>query len=139
MLNDLKVLLVEDEPDIAVLFTFILQETGAQVMAVTSVIEAVKSLDHFQPDILISNIKLPDGDGYTLMKMVRTREAKFGGFLPAIAVTACATDKDCKLSQEAGFQMHVSKPIYPDQLIQIVATLFASNRKITCNFPVNSF
>jgi CheY-like chemotaxis protein len=119
ILDDLKVLLVEDEPDTATRFTFILQDAGAQVIPVISVVEAVDALNDFHPDILIS-ISLPNKDGYRLMRIVRHRDVELGKVLPAIAVTDSTTDEDCQFVKEAGFQMHVSQPVDPEEFIQAV-------------------
>ncbi|MEC4818820.1 MAG: response regulator [Scytonema sp. PMC 1069.18] len=122
ILDGLKVLLIEDEPDTATLFTFILQDAGAQVIPVISVVEAIYALDNFHPNLLIS-IRLPTKDGCKLMKIVRSREAENGKILPAIAITGSTTDEDCKFVQEAGFQMHISQPVDPKEFTQAVSNL----------------
>jgi hypothetical protein len=122
-LSGLQVLLVDDEPDVRELLTTVLEESGAQTIAVESAAEVFKVLEQLQPDILISDIGMPLEDGYTLIRQVRAIEAQRGGFLPAVALTAYVREEDSQQALESGFQMHISKPVDPSKLVRAVANL----------------
>lgn len=122
-LSGLRVLLVDDEPDVRELVTTVLEESGARAIAVESAAEVFKVLEQVQPDVLISDIGMPLEDGYGLIRQVREIEAERGGFLPAIALTAYVREEDFRQAIESGFQMHISKPIDPSQLVRVVAQL----------------
>ncbi|MEH1943986.1 MAG: ATP-binding protein [Nostoc sp.] len=119
----LQILVVDDNPDTRELVSFILQQSGAKVIAVGSVNEALKTLLRAEPDVLVSDIGMPDEDGYALIRKVRIREAARGKKIPAVALTAFARDEESKLALEAGFHVHLSKPIEPDNLVAVVANL----------------
>ncbi|AVH74079.1 PAS domain-containing hybrid sensor histidine kinase/response regulator [Nostoc sp. 'Lobaria pulmonaria (5183) cyanobiont'] len=123
LLADTQVLVVDDEPDIRDLLTFILQDYGVQVTAVSSAQEALHALAESIPDVLISDIGMPKTDGYMLMREVRSRSPGQGGNVPAIALTAYAGEMNQQQALAAGFQMHISKPIDPDVLVQAIADL----------------
>jgi PAS domain S-box-containing protein len=122
-LDGVRVLLVEDNPDTLDMLKFIFDESGADVIAATSVDEALSALERFKPDALVSDIAMPDRDGYDLISEIRSREPERGGKIPAVAVTAYARAEDRVRVLAAGFQMHISKPIDPDELIAVVASL----------------
>ncbi|MGH9936543.1 MAG: ATP-binding response regulator, partial [Blastocatellia bacterium] len=122
-LDGLRVLLVEDSTDTLDMLKFIFDESGAEVIAATSVDEALDALDRFKPDALVSDIAMPDRDGYDLIREVRSRQPERGGKIPAVAVTAYARAEDRVRALAAGFQMHIAKPIDPDELIAVVASL----------------
>jgi PAS domain S-box-containing protein len=122
-LDGVRVLLVEDNPDTLDMLKFIFDESGAEVIAATSVDEALDALERFRPDALVSDIAMPDRDGYDLIREIRSREPERGGKIPAVAVTAYARAEDRVRVLAAGFQMHVAKPIDPDELIAVVASL----------------
>lgn len=123
LLADMKILVVDDEPDIRDLVSFILQEYGVQVTAVASAKEALRSLSESIPDILISDIGMPEVDGYMLIRQVRQRSPEQGGRVPAIALTAYAGEINQQQALAAGFQVHVSKPVDPEVLVEAIATL----------------
>ncbi|MEH2178640.1 PAS domain-containing hybrid sensor histidine kinase/response regulator [Nostoc sp.] len=123
LLADTQVLVVDDEPDIRDLLTFILQDYGVQVTAVSSAQEALQALSESIPDVLISDIGMPKTDGYMLMREVRSRSPQQGGNVPAIALTAYAGEMNQQQALAAGFQMHISKPVDPDALVQAIADL----------------
>ncbi len=129
-LNNLQVLVVDDETDARTLLTVILEQNGAKVTAVASVKEALQVLEQAQPDVLLSDIGMPDEDGYSLLRQVRSREAQRGGFLPAAAITAFTRDKDRSSSFLAGFQAHLAKPIQFPELIDLVLHLARQAQKI---------
>jgi signal transduction histidine kinase/CheY-like chemotaxis protein len=110
-------LLVEDDPDGCDLMQMMLRRFGAEVTAVSTAAAALESVRERRPDVLVSDIGLPDGDGFALLK--RVRESNHD--LPAVAVTAYASRQDVAKALAAGFQAHVAKPVEPAQLSAAVA------------------
>ncbi|MFN6559347.1 MAG: response regulator [Nostoc sp. ChiSLP01] len=121
--SDTQVLIVDDEPDIRDLVTFILQDYGVEVTAVASAQEALQALSESIPDVLISDIGMPKTDGYMLIREVRNRSPQEGGRVPAIALTAYAGEINQQQALEAGFQLHIPKPIDPDELVEAIVGL----------------
>ncbi|BAU08574.1 response regulator [Fischerella sp. NIES-3754] len=122
-LSGLQVLVVDDDTDTREYLTTVLQESGAEVTAVDSVQSALLIIAKSLPDVLISDISMPEEDGYTLIRKIRNLQPEQGRDLPAIALTAYARPQDCQQALDAGFQMYVSKPVEPNQLIHSVAKL----------------
>ncbi len=129
-LTGLKVLAVDDDDDIRELIEFILQQAGAEVRVVASAVEVLQQLDLFAPDLLICDIGMPEMDGYMLMRQIRDRQIRqvtgpaFPQTLPkAIALTAYAGELDQQRALAAGFQLHLAKPVEPEQLIRAIVTL----------------
>ncbi len=122
-LDGLQVLLVDDNTDTRELIAFVLQQSGAQVTSVSSVGEALETLRRLTPDVLVSDIGMPDEDGYSLIRKVRAREVFGMENIPAVALTAFARDEERSLALQAGFQVHLSKPIEPEELVTVVANL----------------
>jgi len=106
----------------------LLESCGAEVRVAGSAAQALQMLDVWKPDVLISDIAMPDEDGYVLIKKIRARSAEHGGDLPAAALTAYATTEDRVSMLAAGFQMYLSKPADPGELIGVVASLAARPR-----------
>ncbi len=125
-LAGLDILVVEDDDDTRFFITTVLEMDGAKVIAVISADAARKVLSELQPDVLISDIGLPGEDGYTLIRKIRALKPKNGGRVPAIALTAFADSEDRIRALEGGFDTHVSKPIDPEELVEIVASLVGS-------------
>jgi two-component system, chemotaxis family, CheB/CheR fusion protein len=125
LLEGLHILVVDDEVDTRELFEFVLEGYGAQVLAVASAREALLTLNEnpSQYDALICDIGMSEDDGYWLIRQVRLLDAEAGGKLPAAALTAYASDAEKQLAIEAGFQVHVAKPIDPVQLVLLVRDL----------------
>lgn len=123
ILDGLRILVVDDEIDGRELITFILQSYGADVVAVSSVADALKEFAQQVPDLLISDISMPVENGYDLICQVRSREPDRGGQIPAIALTAYASDEERQQAIVAGFQSHIPKPVEPEQLVMKAATL----------------
>jgi hypothetical protein len=126
-LQGVKVLAVDDERDNLELVTFVLEDAGATVLAVASAREVLARLPKFQPDILVSDIGLPEMDGYALLKAVQALSSELGRPIPAIALTAYAGESNQQQAITAGFQAHLSKPIEPTELISAIATLLQLN------------
>jgi len=122
-LSGLRVLAVDDEADARELLTAMLSKCDAQVRATASATEALEVLANWHPDVLISDIEMPDIDGYSLIRQVRELEADRGGQIPAVALTAHARVEDRLRALRAGFQIHVSKPIEPTELAIVLASL----------------
>ena len=123
ILYGLRVLVVEDEVDARDLLVTILEQSGAQAIAAASAERALYLLSQSNVDVLVSDIGMPNIDGYTLMKRIRNLEASQGGDIPAIALTAYARDSDRIAALEAGFQVHLPKPFNSDELVEVVAKL----------------
>jgi PAS domain S-box-containing protein len=126
ILDGLRVLVVDDEPDARDVLALILKQSGAAVMTACSVAEAMSILASDSPsgpDVLVSDIGMPEADGYALIRQVRQLEPERGGLLPAIAVTAYNRASDRLRALSAGFQMHLPKPVEPEELVTVVASL----------------
>jgi signal transduction histidine kinase len=120
-LTGLRVLVVDDEPDTLDLLRRVLGDSQAQVAAAPSVEAALATLGAFNPHVLISDVSMPGRDGYELIRAVRSTTGP--EHLPAAALTAYARPEDAARAREAGFQMHLSKPVEPAELVKIVARL----------------
>jgi signal transduction histidine kinase/CheY-like chemotaxis protein len=112
-LTGIRVLVVDDDADSREFIAFVLEQLGAQVSTVTSAGEAIASLEQLPPDILLSDIGMPDMDGYMLMRQIRAMPPEQGGQILAIALTAYAGEIDRQQALAAGFQHHLAKPVEP--------------------------
>ena len=122
-LDGVRILLMEDDPDTLETLRSIFDERGAEVITAASTPEALDALERRDPNALILDIASPDQDRYGLIRQVRERDAEQGGKIPAIAVTARATAEDRVRALSSGFQMHMARPIDPDEMIAVVASL----------------
>ena len=122
-LDDVRVLVIDDDADTRELITFILEQCGAIVTTVTSAREALDILAHSNTDILISDVGLPDSNGYELIREVRLLDNENGRNIPAVALTAYAAEEDQRRALSAGFQFHLSKPVEPSKLIAVLSHL----------------
>jgi hypothetical protein len=122
-LDDLRILVVDDNADGRTLTSLVLTQAGASVKAVASVREALQILEGERPDALVSDLDLPDQDGYALIRQIRQYEAEHGGFLPAVALTGYARAEDRARILAAGFQAHLAKPAEPVALAAAIATI----------------
>lgn len=122
-LDALRILVIDDDEDGRALTAMVLAEAGATVDAAASAAEALQVLNGNQPDALVTDIRLPDEDGYGLLRQIREQEAAHGGFLPAVAVTGYARAEDRAQVLAAGFQAHLPKPIDPVALTAALAAL----------------
>jgi PAS domain S-box-containing protein len=118
-LDGLRVLVVDDEPDARSLVQEILLQHGAEVQVAQSAAEARQALNLSKPDVIVSDIGMPDEDGYSFIRQVRAA----GSRTPAIALTAYASQQDAERAFVAGFQKHVTKPVEPTRLVSVVANL----------------
>ena len=105
------------------LIDWVLRRAGAEVVTAESAAEALAALDKERFHLLISDIAMPDEDGYSLLKKVRALPPERGGRIPAAALTAFARGEDRRKALLAGFQMHVPKPVEINELATVVATL----------------
>ncbi|WP_375468707.1 ATP-binding protein [uncultured Nostoc sp.] len=118
-----NVLVVDDEVDTRDLIVFILQQCGASVRAFASASLALDALAVEKPDILLSDIGMPEMDGYMLIRQIRSLPPEQGGEILAIALTAYAGEVDQQQILQAGFQKHLTKPIEPGKLAMVIASL----------------
>ncbi|MDZ8108558.1 MAG: PAS domain S-box protein [Nostoc sp. DedQUE12a] len=127
-LQGTNILVVDNEPDSLEFIAFVLEQSGANVITATSAAEALQLFSQFQPDVLISDIGMPDRDGYMLMQQVRALPPEQGGQVLAIALTAYAGYGDYQQAMAAGFQQHLTKPVDPELLIKVIADLLKQNQ-----------
>ncbi len=118
----LRTLLVDDDLDTRDLFTFILEAEAAEVAVAASVQEALVAVKEFEPDVILSDLHMPDADGFTLIRQLRDSSGQQNS-VPVIAVTAFAGEDARLYALSAGFQEHLTKPVNPDDLIAAIATL----------------
>ena len=124
-LNGIRILLVEDEPDARELIALTLRRSGADVEAVDSAASALRRMQSFAPDVLLSDIGLPEESGYDLIRTVRALPTDLNK-VPAIALTAFAAESDRQMSMSAGFHAHLAKPVEPDRLIETIKTVLSN-------------
>jgi two-component system CheB/CheR fusion protein len=128
-IEGVRVLIVDDDKDMREFFVTALEPHGVTVTAISSVREALSTLAASPEayDLLLSDIGMPEEDGYALIRQVRALSVEAGGQIPAAALTAYASEEDCQKAIAQGFQMHVAKPIEPNQLLRVVADLAGRN------------
>jgi signal transduction histidine kinase len=122
-LDGLRVLLVDDEPEARQIISTVITRTGAEVKTCNSAHEALAKLSEWKPDVILSDIAMPEQDGYSFIKQVRSLPRDKGGDTPAAALTAYARDIDRRQALAAGYQMHIAKPIGASQLVTMIARL----------------
>ena len=125
-LNGLQALVVDDDVDSLDLLAFILEECGVQVLKAKSAPQALNLIRQFKPDVLISDIAIPGEDGYALIRQVRNLSCAQIRKIPAIALTACIIEEGGILALESGFQIYLTKPVEPDELVAVVVKLVGS-------------
>ena len=118
-----RVLVVEDDPGTREALSNMLALGGVRVLAVDSAAAAMKAFEAFSPELLVCDIAMPDEDGYTLLGRIRGLGHSHGGDVPALALTALASEDDRRRALEAGFQIHLAKPIDFDRLVVALANL----------------
>ena len=122
-LQGITVLAVDDEPDARRLVQRVLESCGAKVLTAPSAKEALQMVARDRPDVIISDIGMPDEDGYDFMRKVRSLTPAEGGKTPAAALSAFARAEDRTRALRAGYQSHVAKPVEPSELTAVVASL----------------
>ena len=123
VLDGLRVLVVDDEADARQIISTVIERTGAEVKTCESAGEALQLLQQWRPDVLMSDIAMPGEDGYTFINKVRSLSVDQGGHTPAAAFTAYAREEDQKRALDAGFQMHIAKPVSSSKLVAMIAHL----------------
>ncbi|HZR83815.1 MAG TPA: response regulator [Candidatus Binatia bacterium] len=126
-LGGIRVLVVDDDPEMRAAVQGALEAVGAEVVAVASADEALDALERSHPDLLLSDLGMPGRDGCALMRAVRALPPERGGAVRAVALTAFADRDVGRRTIDAGFQAHVVKPIEAAALIDIVSGLAASD------------
>ena len=119
LLTGLRVLVVDEESDAREVVSRALTECGARTAAVGSAREALEVLEDFKPDVLLSDLRMPDEDGYTLIRRIRALDSGAGA-LPAIALTGLAHPEDRRRALTAGYQSFVPKPVEVDELAAVI-------------------
>jgi CheY-like chemotaxis protein/anti-sigma regulatory factor (Ser/Thr protein kinase) len=122
-LDGVRVLVVDDDLVAVDLTREILMRAGAQVWGCAGGSEALPMLQQVRPDVLVSDIEMPNQDGYSLIRRIRALEPDRGGRTPAVALSAYSRPEDRIRSLMAGFNLHVSKPVEPTELVTVVASL----------------
>ena len=121
-LDGLRVLVVDDEADSRQVLAMVLERVGAIVTAASGVLEAIEALSKAQPDVLVSDLGMPDLDGFDLIRQLRA-SGHDATDLPAVALTAYAQNDDAHFALSAGFQVHLPKPVDPHELTAVIANL----------------
>jgi CheY-like chemotaxis protein len=122
-LGGLRILIVEDEPSARDSMRIILQRCGAEVAAVGSARQALETLAEGRFDVLVSDIAMPGGDGYELLRRVRELAPEDGGQIPAVAVTAQTGAESRSRALAGGFQLYLNKPVDAAHLVRLVTAL----------------
>ncbi len=122
ILNGLRILVVDDEVDTREMLSAVLARCGAEVRGVGSAAAALAALQVWLPDLIVSDIGMPAEDGYSLIRKVRQLDQVYRQ-IPAVALTAYAGTEDQTRVLSAGFQMHIAKPIDPEELVTMIATI----------------
>jgi CheY-like chemotaxis protein len=122
-LEEKRILLVDDEPDALELMSEMLSRAGARCRVASSADEALRLLDDSWPDVVVSDLGMAGKDGYELIRAIRERGAADGGDVPAVALSAHAGDEDKRRAERAGYDLHVAKPVRPDDLIGALGRL----------------
>ena len=122
-LEGLRILVVDDEPDAREILAFVLENCNAKVSSASSAAEAFDMLRSTVPDLLVSDLGMPNEDGLVLIQKIRALPPEQGGRTPAVALTAYARAEDRTKALKAGFDVHVAKPVHPAELIAVVVEL----------------
>jgi CheY-like chemotaxis protein len=122
-LEGVRVLIVDDEADSRDLVRRVLAQCHAEVLTAASAAEGLEVLKAAKPHIVVSDIGMPETDGYQFMRQVRSLSGEDGGRTPGIALTAFARSEDRTRAMLAGYQVHIAKPIEPSELLATVGSL----------------
>jgi signal transduction histidine kinase/DNA-binding response OmpR family regulator len=129
VLDGLRILVVDDEDDTRDLILTVLKRCGAEVRGSESAAAALLAFKEWTPDLLVCDIGLPEEDGFSLLKKVRALNQQ-SGQIPAVALTAYASPEDRDRVLNAGFQMHIAKPVEPEELLTIIANIAGRSNKV---------
>ncbi len=124
--SGLRILVVDDDPDTRDMIAIFLQQYGAEVISCSSAAEALAIISHDPPDVLLADIHMPEEDGYSLIRKVRSLDPQHGGAVPAIALTVLARSADRVRALAAGYQAIIPKPIEFEELALVIANLVRS-------------
>jgi PAS domain S-box-containing protein len=127
-LHGLQLLVVDDDTDARELIAQVLVECGAQVRQAANAADALDEFERERPDVLLSDIGMPERDGYELIREIRSLDAAHGGEVPAVAITAFTRPEDRAQAMLAGYQAHVAKPVLADELVAAIAGLALGRR-----------
>jgi PAS domain S-box-containing protein len=134
-LRGLHVLVVDDEPETLALLEFVIGQCDARVTTAERARDALAALEREPFDVLVSDVAMPEEDGHTFIRKVRTLRSNQGGRIPALALTAYARSEDRTAAFRAGFDMHLSKPIDPAELLVVMARLVSNHQRRTSSPP----
>ena len=126
-LEGLTVVVVDDDQDSRELINAVLRQRGARVVGAASIDEALGLLRTENADVLLSDVEMPGEDGYALIQKVRALPPEEGGRVPAAALTAYARREDRVKTLLAGYQIHLAKPVEPEELVTAVSSLSGRN------------
>jgi CheY-like chemotaxis protein len=129
-LDGLRILVVDDDEDTRTFITFVLEEDGAQVTTAASALEALRFIKQFQPHLLITDLAMPEVDGYSLLRQLRTLNPPLGT-IPAIAVTAIDLQQEGDFYLQYGFQGYLLKPVDPIDLVREIVRLIQQQSYFT--------
>jgi two-component system CheB/CheR fusion protein len=134
----LRILVIDDDSGAREAIAEMLNQLGAQIMAVASAAEAMAGVDTFKPDVLLCDIAMPGEDGYSFIRRVRELPAARGGATPALALTALAGEDDHRRALAAGFQLQLTKPVDIDRLVGAIGTVCPRKRSVAGRAPARS-
>jgi len=129
-LDGVRVLCVDDDLDTLALYALVLGQRGAAVTEAASLTAGLESFEKVRPAVVVADIGLGDGDGYTLVQAIRGRSREQGGDVPAVAITGYAGHADAERALEAGYDVHLAKPVDPARLCEVVAQLARLGRAL---------
>lgn len=122
-LKGVRALVVDDEEDAREILSTLLTQQGIEVRTSANTEAACAQLDHWRPDVILSDLSMPGKDGLSFIRDIRARTVETGGQVPAVAVTALTRTEDRLRAMQAGYQSHISKPIDPLELFTVMAFL----------------
>jgi two-component system CheB/CheR fusion protein len=122
-LREIRILVVEDDEGTREALTEMLGTSGSEVRSASSAASAMREVEEFRPELLVCDIAMPDEDGYSLLRRIRALGSEHGGDVPALALTALASEEDRRQAFEAGFRLHLAKPVDSQRLSAALAAL----------------
>ena len=134
----IHVLVMDDEHDVRDMVAAALRDTGARVATAASAAEAMDAIDLEAPDVLVGDLSMPEEDGYAFMRRLRLRPVAEGGQIPAIALTALTEHRHHVAALEAGYQIHLGKPINLKHLVLAAAALVPAEVRARSTLPLQA-